>query len=124
MVGRRDGRAAICHRCARAGGYIVIEATGSEEATAILGSDAKVDAVFSEVQLPGEMDGFGLAQWIRGRKPKIEVILTSGDHVPFIPKPYDPDVVARQISSMLAPSHILPPGDPSTSQGSGTHTPH
>lgn len=93
-------------------GYKVIEATGSEEAMAILGSDAKVDAVFSELQLAGHMDGFGLAQWIRTHKPKIDVILTSGvqkaaekagdlcDDGP-LDKPYHPDEVVRRLKVLF-----------------------
>ena len=89
-------------------GYKVVEAVGFQEATAILGSDAKVDAVFAEVQLPGDVDGFSLAQWIRTHKPAIEIILTSGVKMAAdkagdlcedgpLGKPYDPDQVVRRL---------------------------
>lgn len=58
-------------------GYNVIEATGAEEAMKIFSAGRKIDAVFCEVKLQGEMDGFALAQWIRTNHPQMEVILTT-----------------------------------------------
>ena len=59
-------------------GYRVFEAISAREAMAMLGAGTKIDAVFSEVQLGGDMDGFGLGQWVRSNRPQVEVILTSG----------------------------------------------
>lgn len=118
----------------RTQGFRVIEAATADEATHVLQSAEHVDLVFSDVQLPGTMGGLTFAVWIRANFPATKVILTSGssavlalfkssDHVPFIPKPYDPAEVARQIGSMLSPSYIPPTTDPSADQGNGTHTP-
>src|SRR5262249_60223603 len=46
-------------------GYRVIEAGNADEAIKVLCSNESVDVVCSDVQMPGSMDGFGLAQWIR-----------------------------------------------------------
>jgi CheY-like chemotaxis protein len=46
-------------------GYFVIEAVNADEAVEVLQSDHVIDLVLSDVQMPGAMDGFGLAQWVR-----------------------------------------------------------
>src|ERR1700690_3128346 len=58
-------------------GYNVLEAADASEAIALLGSD-QVDVVFSDVRMPGRMDGFGLARWLRQNHPDVSVLLTSG----------------------------------------------
>ena len=59
-------------------GFDVIEASGADEAIRVLQADVRVDIVFSDVNMPGSMDGFGLAQWVRRERPWLRVILTSG----------------------------------------------
>ena len=90
-------------------GYRVHEAVNAEEAVAILQSpEVSVDVVFSDVEMPGTMDGFGLARWTRANKPGTQVILTSGaersadiaatlcEAGPLLKKPYpSKDVVDR-----------------------------
>jgi len=64
-----------------------------------------IDVIFSDIEMPGSMDGFGLAQWARSNCPGLDVILTGS--VPravnaaadlcesggTVPKPYEPQVV-------------------------------
>jgi DNA-binding response OmpR family regulator len=94
-------------------GYAVVEARNGEEAIAILRADLPVDVVFAEVGLPGEIDGFGLAQWVRRERPGIKVLLTSGANRtanvagelcgqgPVMAKPYDHAELARRIRSLV-----------------------
>jgi CheY-like chemotaxis protein len=80
-------------------GYAVLEAQNADEAVRILESNAKVRIVFTDIDMPGTMDGLKLAAAVRGRWPPIEIILTSGHHrvdesqLPercvFVPKPYE-----------------------------------
>ncbi len=71
-------RYAICDYL-RDCGYHVIEAGSGAEAISVLKSkDITVDLVFSDVQMPGTVDGFGLARWVRENRPAIRIILTSG----------------------------------------------
>jgi len=71
-------RYAICDYL-RDCGYHVIEAGSGTEAISVLESnEIAVDLVFSDVQMPGSVDGFGLARWIREYRPAIRIILTSG----------------------------------------------
>jgi len=90
-------------------GYRVYEAVNADEAIMLLQApEVSIDIVFSDVQMPGDLDGFGLARWIRTNKPEIQVILTSGversaeiaatlcEAGPLLEKPYPPhDVVSR-----------------------------
>jgi CheY-like chemotaxis protein len=96
-------------------GYKVHEAVNAAEAVAMLQSpDVTIDIVFSDVQMPGDMDGFGLARWIRSNKPCVQVILTSGversadiaatlcEAGPLLEKPYPSQSVVDRIKQLLA----------------------
>ncbi len=94
-------------------GYHVLEAGTAHEAIETVGAHGPVDLVFSDVRMPGSMDGFGLARWLRAHHPDIPVILTSGysnsrslsaDVAPgvrLIEKPYSQAQVARRIQDLL-----------------------
>jgi CheY-like chemotaxis protein len=108
----------------RSCGYQVIEAANASEALAFLQSGNRVDLVFSDVQLPGSMDGFALARWVRAHQPEIKVILTSGvarsteiagelcDEGPLEKKPYDPQHLLKRIRETLARVHQSKPDEP------------
>src|ERR1700761_7869266 len=81
-------------------GFGVIEASNADEAVAILESVPDITAVFTDIQMPGEMDGLLLAATVRDRWPPLALLITSGkvrppaDDMPsgarFMPKPYSP----------------------------------
>jgi CheY-like chemotaxis protein len=95
-------------------GYHVIEAGSAAEAITVLESTEPVDIVFSDVQMPGEMDGFGLATWVRRNQPRLKVLLTSGnsraanvagdlcEEGPLEDKPYHPQTILTRIQRLLA----------------------
>jgi CheY-like chemotaxis protein len=97
----------------RSCGYRVLEAANADEARAMLEANDQVAIVFSDVQMPGSVDGFGLARWVRQHKPGIRVILTSGvvrahevardlcEEGAFMEKPYDHDDLDRRIRKAL-----------------------
>jgi CheY-like chemotaxis protein len=95
-------------------GFRVYEAGNAAEAIAILESEqATIDLVFTDVRMPGELDGFGLARWIRTNRPALPVLLTSGDqrksevaqdlcaNDPFFAKPYDVRMVVAQMRQII-----------------------
>ena len=94
-------------------GYRVFEASNVAEAKAVLDADTPVDLVFSDVRMPGQMDGIGLAKWVRENRSDLPVFLASGDigktniarelcaEEPFFAKPYDLDAVANRIRHAL-----------------------
>ena len=59
-------------------GFKVYEAATALEAIEVLESDqASIDLVFTDIRLPGEINGFALGQWVRANRPGLPVILTS-----------------------------------------------
>ena len=96
-------------------GYRVIEAAHADEALLVLRkSETEIDVVFTDVEMPGSMDGFALAQWVRSNRPGMEVILAGSVHRAVqaasdlcdqqnnLPKPYDPQSVHDRIRRLLA----------------------
>jgi len=60
-------------------GYRVVETGSGDEAVTILTkTDVRIDVVFTDVSMPGGLNGFGLAQWVRRERPDVRVILASG----------------------------------------------
>ena len=68
--------------------------------------------VFTDINMPGSMDGLKLAQYVRGRWPPIKLIVTSGHPLPsggrlppgaaYFTKPYHLDRITRNIAEMSA----------------------
>ena len=91
----------------RAAGFEVVEAANADEAILILEDRLDITVVFTDIHMPGSMDGLKLAAAIRGRWPPIKIVATSGrakvtdDDLPtgsrFLPKPYS----AREIVGTL-----------------------
>ena len=92
-------------------GYEVVEAADAAEALAIFETGAPVDIVFSDIQMPGSMDGAMLADVVRLRY-RVPVLLTTGDYaraaalsladkVMLLPKPYALDEVVRHLEALL-----------------------
>jgi CheY-like chemotaxis protein len=63
-------------------GYIAVEATNADEAITILEARKDIRIVFTDIDMPGSMDGLKLAHAIRKRWPPIELIITSGHFEP------------------------------------------
>src|SRR5207237_1604354 len=82
----------------KAAGYDVIEAIDADHAIAILEARRDIRVVFTDIQLPGSMDGLKLAHAVRHRWPPVHIIATSAYHPTFrgelptgsvfLPKPY------------------------------------
>jgi CheY-like chemotaxis protein len=79
-------------------GYAVLSATNADEAIEILESRNDISTVFTDIEMPGSMDGLKLAAAVRDRWPPINIVVTSGKSRPvaeqmpsntqFIEKPY------------------------------------
>jgi DNA-binding NtrC family response regulator len=105
-------------------GFKVYEAGTAAEAIEVLESDqASIDLVFSDIRLPGEMNGFALGQWVRTNRPGLPVVLTSGDskksdaakelceNEPFFAKPYDVHLVVARIRTIIEAKSRKSEGD-------------
>ena len=94
-------------------GYEVLEAGDAHEAIQLVTRADHVDVVFSDVRMPGELDGVGLARWVHAHRPDVPVLLTSGydgsgwadnelgREVRVLQKPYTQDQVLRHIKRLL-----------------------
>jgi CheY-like chemotaxis protein len=79
-------------------GFDVVEAGSADEAIVILEGRLDIRVVFTDIEMPGSMDGLRLAAAIRGRWPPIKIIAASGrvavtslqlpEGSRFLPKPY------------------------------------
>jgi CheY-like chemotaxis protein len=90
-------------------GFSVLQAANADEAVGLLQRNRDVDAVFSDIQMPGSMNGLGLAYWITETLPGVKVLLTSGQVLPgaarqwtLLAKPYDMAEVERRLREMTA----------------------
>ncbi|MPR10711.1 response regulator [Microvirga tunisiensis] len=112
-------------------GYRVIEAVNADEALILLESRHDVRLVFTDVNMPGALNGFALARIVDMRFPGIKVIVTSGLARPgigdlpkgkrFLPKPYAPSALITMVQEMLgetAKPVMIPLDPPTVEQGS------
>jgi CheY-like chemotaxis protein len=99
-----------------AAGFEVVEAANADEAIEILESRPDITVVFTDIQMPGSMDGLKLARAVRGRWPPIKIIATSGHvHIGeidlpeggrFLPKPYSSEQVTGVLRELMSSGEI------------------
>jgi signal transduction histidine kinase len=100
-------------------GYDVTVARRAQTALDVIGAGDPIDVVFSDVVMPGGMDGVQLAAELAVRRPDLPVLLTSGYHeavaeldargLAFIPKPYRPEDLRAGIDKLLSERPRLRP---------------
>ncbi len=88
-------------------GMTVVEASNSADAIAILENSHTIDVLFTDIRMPGELDGLALAKFTKDRWPSVKVLVTSGDRetaqselpmgVRFFAKPYE----SRQLMATI-----------------------
>jgi CheY-like chemotaxis protein len=93
-------------------GFNVVQANNADEAIALLEARKDIRLVFTDIDMPGEMDGLKLAAAVRDRWPPIQLILTSGKYNPdddcipdrghFLPKPYHANSLANAVRHLAA----------------------
>jgi len=92
--------------------FEVVEAGNAEEAIVILEGRLDVAVVFSDIQMPGSMDGLKLAAVVRLRWPPIKIVATSGQvkigvgDLPqgsrLLQKPYSPAEIMKTLRELIA----------------------
>ena len=91
-------------------GFVVIQAEDGAAAIVVLESDAEFHILFTDIQMPGPIDGVGVADLVCQRRPGTPIVLTSGRDVPdrlplggrFVSKPYDNRKIATLLQELLA----------------------
>jgi CheY-like chemotaxis protein len=94
----------------------VIEASNGDEAISILEARSDITVLFTDIQMPGSMDGLKLAAAVKGRWPPIKIVATSGlvnvrpDDLPeggrFLPKPYNPTQLTATLQELTVDPSI------------------
>jgi two-component system, response regulator PdtaR len=93
-------------------GFRVLPAWTAEEALRVLEEQADhIQVLFTDVDMPGRMDGLGLAEEVHRRWPHIVLLLASGyarpseeaipDEGHFVPKPYTSRVIVEHINALM-----------------------
>jgi CheY-like chemotaxis protein len=92
-------------------GFEVIETANADEAIAVLEGRSDIHVIFTDIDMPGSMDGIKLAHFVRDRWPPVKIIATSGhakvtesdlpEGARFLAKPYRPYVVSTVIRQMV-----------------------
>lgn len=93
-------------------GFEVAEAANADEAIRLLETRPNIAVIFTDIVMPGSMDGIKLAAAVRDRWPPIKIITTSGfetvDHgqLPegglFLPKPYSPEQIVGRLRELVS----------------------
>lgn len=91
-------------------GFQALSAASADEALSILETRGDVWLLFTDVHMPGSMDGLSLAHAVRDRWPPVELLVTSGrchigaeelpDRGRFIAKPYDREALSQAFHEM------------------------
>ena len=98
----------------------MLEAETGEAALSIIESGQTVDVLFTDMRLPGELDGWQLAATAREAKPELPVIYATGYTVDreaavpgsvFLKKPYRPSAITEIIRTLIAPTPWLAGGE-------------
>ena len=106
----------ILRRMLGSAGYEVLEATDATRALALLGSHLGVNAVITDVRMPGDLDGIGLADYISLAWPQIAVVVVSGadyaiptykHNLTFLQKPYECPALIQHLERELAKCALL-----------------
>ncbi|TAX87326.1 response regulator [Rhizobium leguminosarum] len=93
-------------------GFVVLEASNSDEAIDILNTHPEIRLMFTDIDMPGSMDGLKLAAAVRDRWPPVKIIVASGHRqlsdelLPvkgrFFSKPYEHGRIIGAMREMLA----------------------
>jgi CheY-like chemotaxis protein len=91
-------------------GFEVVEATSADEAMSTLSALPRVDLLFTDIRMPGRLDGWDLAEQVRLSHPSLPILYASGySPVParivpgaqFLEKPYNPSALALAIDALI-----------------------
>ncbi|UPK05174.1 response regulator [Bradyrhizobium sp. 170] len=92
-------------------GFDVLEAGDADEAVSILATRSDIHLIFTDIHMPGSMDGLKLAYFVRDRWPPVKIVATSGrarindSDLPeggrFLPKPYSAAEITTTLRELI-----------------------
>lgn len=109
-----DAVAGVVESIARDAGCAPTRVAGAADALALLAEGRRFDLVFSDIVMPGEMNGLALAHEIERRYPRLPIVLTTGysgaaeigNQFPVLRKPYEPEEFERLLATVLKSSSV------------------
>jgi two-component system, response regulator PdtaR len=97
--------------CVEEAGYLAVAVANADDALLALQNGHTIDALFTDIHMPGSLDGLELARQTRGQWPDMPIVITSGQTKPspgdlperalFLPKPYSHREIARVLDRFL-----------------------
>ena len=91
-------------------GFLAYEAANASQAISQLEAHPEIGILFTDVDMPGSMDGLRLAYYVHERWPPVRIVVTSGHHLlqnrdlpddgRFFSKPYPHDEVTRTLKDL------------------------
>jgi two-component system, response regulator PdtaR len=94
-----------------ASGYHVHAAQDADAAKIILEGNPTIELIFTDIDMPGSMDGLKLAALVRNRWPPVKIVIASGKRQPlsaemptesvFLPKPYLPSEILSLLNALV-----------------------
>ena len=92
-------------------GYVVTEAASADEAMPMLADGATTEAILTDINMPGTLDGLQLARIVDGLMPEIAIVIMSGHELPrredlplkatFVAKPFSASVLLQRVAEAL-----------------------
>jgi len=96
-------------------GFTVFQAAGASGAIDVISHHPEIDLVFTDLAMPGDMDGLDLVDWVLKRRPGLPVFVTSGvwgrvstmaeysrnQSLSYFVKPYPYDALAKKIRQVI-----------------------
>jgi CheY-like chemotaxis protein len=92
-------------------GYLIFEASTADEAMQLLAQTDVVDAILTDIEMPGSMDGLELAHTVDCLIPTIALVIMSGRRLPqrtdmplkaaFLSKPFTPSILLQRVAEAL-----------------------
>jgi two-component system, response regulator PdtaR len=92
-------------------GFVALEAGNADEAVALLESRPDISLLFTDIDIPGSMDGLKLAHAVRDRWPPLKILIVSGkvrvqpSQLPsnscFVGKPYRTALMVSELRSLV-----------------------
>ena len=100
-------------------GFKVFEAVNADEALAVLQARPDVQAIVTDIEMPGAMNGIALVKAVRERWPGVRIVIISGrlspgpddnlpDDIAFLTKPFLPTTLVNLLRKIITPQIINP----------------
>ena len=92
-------------------GYVVTEAASADEAMPLLADGETTEAILTDINMPGSLDGLELARMVDGLMPEIAIVIMSGKQLPrredlplkatFVAKPFSASMLLQRVAEAL-----------------------